>query len=566
MRGHRFGRQHTPADFTYPLLPNTAGLVIGKRGATIQRLQRECSLRRVVYVKERNAVDAWGSTSACAELSQKLEGLMHDSVTRKHIKPKFSLVLFDCAPDDTLKFSTVHSGALCQWLSNAHADESCWSTYEVEQASDSVDALSAIRSLSLDPEGDIFIAGHQSSMWTPQLQASLQNLQLADPDLELSIELRFGMQFFSGRGEYRGPNWRLPCQQLPSFKYGKDVSMQFSGTGFEDQQIVNLRRVLALAGYEKLPITRTIAVHLLDMETKKAYSITLLPKESKQHVDEISTLINQILASLNYFQALGIKKAADSRKIKLAYRRLALKVHPDKTTHPAAEAAFKIINEAYQCLQDDQKCRDHKHQQMSTPLGQKHGVSGNLPDEQPRPSVVKVSHQQRRLGLVSFVSPGTRKAGYRISVTSEAKEVDLDQGESTSALGGAGSLELRSLMARAWDNRDADGMLVFPNGRRFATGLVQHKTKEAYSNGETRVQIQKVKVAGESREGTVDGQHWDVSISSFYLEEKQSILTAACGSVSSPTDRARAARAVVSELARIVQEANGLAASLSLDG
>ncbi len=59
----------------------------------------------------------------------------------------------------------------------------------------------------------------------------------------------------------------------------------------------------------------------------------------------------------DYYEILGIKKTATEREIKAAYRKLALKWHPDK--HPQnkkeAEEKFKEINEAYQVLSDKQK-------------------------------------------------------------------------------------------------------------------------------------------------------------------------------------------------------------------
>jgi len=55
----------------------------------------------------------------------------------------------------------------------------------------------------------------------------------------------------------------------------------------------------------------------------------------------------------DYYDILGISKNATDDEIKKAYRRLALKHHPDK--EGGNEAKFKEINEAYQVLSDKQK-------------------------------------------------------------------------------------------------------------------------------------------------------------------------------------------------------------------
>ncbi|CAH8287587.1 unnamed protein product [Schistosoma rodhaini] len=58
-----------------------------------------------------------------------------------------------------------------------------------------------------------------------------------------------------------------------------------------------------------------------------------------------------------YYKILGIKKTASSDEIKKAYRRLALKWHPDKNPDKKEEAekCFKLISEAYEVLSDPKK-------------------------------------------------------------------------------------------------------------------------------------------------------------------------------------------------------------------
>ena len=56
-----------------------------------------------------------------------------------------------------------------------------------------------------------------------------------------------------------------------------------------------------------------------------------------------------------YFQVLGISRDADQKEIKQAYRKLALRFHPDKNNAEDAEERFKEIGEAYEVLSDENK-------------------------------------------------------------------------------------------------------------------------------------------------------------------------------------------------------------------
>ncbi len=57
----------------------------------------------------------------------------------------------------------------------------------------------------------------------------------------------------------------------------------------------------------------------------------------------------------DYYEILGVTKTASQAEIKAAYRKMALKYHPDKNKAQDSEAKFKEINEAYQILSDDKK-------------------------------------------------------------------------------------------------------------------------------------------------------------------------------------------------------------------
>ena len=62
------------------------------------------------------------------------------------------------------------------------------------------------------------------------------------------------------------------------------------------------------------------------------------------------------MASKDYYEVLGVDKTASDDEIKRAFRKLAVKYHPDRNQgDKEAEAKFKEINEAYQILSDSEK-------------------------------------------------------------------------------------------------------------------------------------------------------------------------------------------------------------------
>ncbi len=62
------------------------------------------------------------------------------------------------------------------------------------------------------------------------------------------------------------------------------------------------------------------------------------------------------MSKQDYYETLGVDRGADAASLKSAYRKMAMKYHPDRNPDDAeAEGKFKEVNEAYEILKDDQK-------------------------------------------------------------------------------------------------------------------------------------------------------------------------------------------------------------------
>ncbi|KAK8457963.1 hypothetical protein SEVIR_3G277700v4 [Setaria viridis] len=85
------------------------------------------------------------------------------------------------------------------------------------------------------------------------------------------------------------------------------------------------------------------------------------PKESvgPVNVDQVYTeenirVVQDIRKKKDYYAVLGVERRCSVEEIRKAYRRLSLKVHPDKNKAPGAEDAFKLVSKAFKCLSNDQ--------------------------------------------------------------------------------------------------------------------------------------------------------------------------------------------------------------------
>ena len=68
------------------------------------------------------------------------------------------------------------------------------------------------------------------------------------------------------------------------------------------------------------------------------------------------------MAAKDYYSILGVNRNASEGEIKKAFRRLALKYHPDRCQgNPGSEERFKEINEAYAVLGDRDKRREYDY-------------------------------------------------------------------------------------------------------------------------------------------------------------------------------------------------------------
>jgi molecular chaperone DnaJ len=90
------------------------------------------------------------------------------------------------------------------------------------------------------------------------------------------------------------------------------------------------------------------------------------------------------MSKRDYYEILGVSRDADEKEIKKAYRRIAMKYHPDRNPDaPDAEEKFKEASEAYEILADREKRAAYNqfgHAGVDPQMGRGGGFQGSFSD------------------------------------------------------------------------------------------------------------------------------------------------------------------------------------------
>eukprot|EP00252_Welwitschia_mirabilis_P005616 TRINITY_DN1609_c0_g1_i1.p1 TRINITY_DN1609_c0_g1~~TRINITY_DN1609_c0_g1_i1.p1 ORF type:complete len:367 (+),score=49.86 TRINITY_DN1609_c0_g1_i1:346-1446(+) len=80
---------------------------------------------------------------------------------------------------------------------------------------------------------------------------------------------------------------------------------------------------------------------------------------SSSYAAEQMEIVRNIRRNKDYYAILGLEKSCSVEDVRKAYRKLSLKVHPDKNKAPGSEEAFKALSKAFQCLSNKEMRRKY---------------------------------------------------------------------------------------------------------------------------------------------------------------------------------------------------------------
>ncbi|KAJ0246760.1 DnaJ-like protein [Hirschfeldia incana] len=91
---------------------------------------------------------------------------------------------------------------------------------------------------------------------------------------------------------------------------------------------------------------------------------------SISYTEEQISIVRKIKSKKDYYEILGLENTCSVDDVRKAYRKLSLKVHPDKNPAPGSEEAFKSVSKAFQCLSNEESRRKYDVSGSDEPIYQ----------------------------------------------------------------------------------------------------------------------------------------------------------------------------------------------------
>ncbi|KAB1209067.1 Chaperone protein dnaJ 49 [Morella rubra] len=100
---------------------------------------------------------------------------------------------------------------------------------------------------------------------------------------------------------------------------------------------------------------------------------------SASYTEEQIAIVRQIKKKRDYYEILGLERSCTVEDVRKAYRKLSLKVHPDKNKAPGADEAFKVVSKAFQCLSNEETRRKYEVSGSDEPVYERRAARRGAP-------------------------------------------------------------------------------------------------------------------------------------------------------------------------------------------
>jgi len=482
-RGYRNNGRNTSGCRTeYVVVPAKAcGLIVGKGGRNIKELQQLAGIRHISVDFSSGRVKIVGNENGIAVVKQRIgqAALVAAKSDHGHF------------PEATLSFILLNNYSAIKFQPlSAH----CNYAVRTEQL-DANRKYFTFNSLDVKVETQLekltltenkkevsqtkLVGGFDSSVFTTFFDKIIRrNLpDLCNSLVKASIYVNFGKTFVSSvPANHRAST--LTLDEVNEIGYGKiGLRPEFVRNFSSDKHRKLLNSIKD--DYVKLQSGKFIVVYCTNQRTKKGHTIKLRMKDDNVTPNHVSGMIKKISGANTYFSVLGLAESASNRDIKIAFRRIAVKVHPDKNTDNSAEKAMQVVNEAFQCLRDDAKRAAYLRLPPSEQRPKNRFTYVDAVAE-PFPEVESFTSGSRRLGLCTLLK-ATPQGEFRTTIETHKEEDKVDR-----------SMLLK--LQKAWNERSHDGKMRFPTGDNewLVVDTVSYEQRAEFTNGNFLLGIKEV--------------------------------------------------------------------------
>lgn len=471
---------------------DACGLIVGKGGRNVKELK--ASNNGIDHIRvdfQRATVEIVGAEDGIAAAKRRIDQAVCLSANSAGYFPEKALTCLRLERSySTIQFyrvatekSDIVGGVRTEQL-DVHRKYFAISVVAGEEETDLTSHLGALslKEPTTENHRESIILGYNASTYMSFFDDIFRSnvSALTTPAQCAEVGINFGKTFlssipvgFEGR--------KIPLKELSQMQYGK------SGIRpeFVRHFTVKLREAFIRAirddSYELLSSGKFVIVHCVSKMTNKRYTIKLRHRQDEntqqdgnEARDAATDRIRQIASAKTYFEVLGLSASNyPLRQVKIAYQRIALLVHPDKSSHPLAKQAMTVLNEARETLTDDTEMESYRRRPAAQQRPKNNfEFSGALNrNAKPLPDVEEFRSKVKKLGLCTVLSEVSRSE-FRTTIEIEKDEARLDH-------------DMRQKLQDAWEKREQD-KFCFPNDGKddwLIVETVRYKDSEKFTNG-----------------------------------------------------------------------------------
>lgn len=488
-------------------IPSKAvGLVLGKGGRNIRELQQVDGIQYVHLDTQACVVTVSGTAEAVEIVAAQVEKCINMAAVNRDLELSVTLVDIGGSATETVSLAPAKEVALPIELSDSAPGREYFALCRGKPMSleEQMSAMTLSKGVAEADSRDKDVIGAKGRLvfsavaeaYAAEFETLIRNLRQKQAGAHFRAEARYGILLLScpplGLATGRG----IPQSEFARLSLHRDLLPRFFGN-IKTDKIDRIKKFLIGCRFAAVPPEHRKVLHLVDMQSQKRLSVTVAEMEDGTDArlgDQSKKEIDRIAASANYFAVLGLEPACSDQDVRKAYYKLAKLVHPDKSAHPGADSAMKVVTICREALATSEKRLQYSRNPIPPPTLPR-GLAS------PRLKVVKC-HTDQCKHLVIDVLKMQDDLGARVQVRSYS-DLQHDQ-------------ELMSFLDKSVSGQN-DSMLGACIKDRFRIDTIRHKTKERFTDGDLKIIIEHVRQQDVGQSSA--HERWEVEIRSHVLKD-----------------------------------------------